>query len=113
MLAAPGGLSSSAATPLDLAASRATRASGRDAMTTAAIKSPLSQLAHRDGGIAHAIGETPLVVVPGHHAHEGAVDHLGLQQVEGRAGGVVVEVHRHQRLVVDGKDALERTVGGL
>ena len=46
-------------------------------------------------------------------AHEGAVDHLGLQQVEGRAGGVVVEVHRDQRLVVGGEDALERAVGRL
>ena len=28
------------------------------------------QLAHRHGGVGHAVGEAPLVVVPGHHAHE-------------------------------------------
>src|SRR5689334_13727486 len=30
----------------------------------------LQQLAHRHGRVGHAVGKTPLVVVPGHHAHE-------------------------------------------
>ena len=40
------------------------------------------QLRQRDGGVAHTVGEAPLVVVPGEDTHEGAVDHLGLVEVE-------------------------------
>ena len=40
------------------------------------------QLAHGDGGVAHAVGEAPLVVVPGQDAHERAVHDLGLVEVE-------------------------------
>ena len=46
--------------------------------------SPASdQLAHRHGGVGHAVGEAPLVVVPGEDADELAVDHLGLVEGEG------------------------------
>src|SRR5688572_28485255 len=38
----------------------------------------LDQLGHRRGGVRHAVGEAPLVVVPGQHAHEIAALHLGL-----------------------------------
>src|SRR5690606_20324475 len=35
-------------------------------------------LAEGDGSVGHTVGEAPLVVVPGHDAHEVALDHLGL-----------------------------------
>ena len=58
------------------------------------------QLAEGDRGVGHAAREAPLVVVPGHDAHEGAVQHLGLVHVEDRGVRVVVEVGRDQLLVV-------------
>src|SRR5260370_17560927 len=36
------------------------------------------QLPHRHGGIPHACGETPFIVVPRHHPHQPAVPHLRL-----------------------------------
>ncbi len=42
------------------------------------------QLAHSDGRVGHAVGEAPLVVVPGHHPHQGAIHDLGLVHVEDR-----------------------------
>ena len=56
----------------------------------------VDQLAHRHGGVGHAVGEAPFIVVPGHDAHEVAVHHLGLVQREAGRGGIVVEIHRHQ-----------------
>ena len=44
---------------------------------------PSDQLRHGDGGIRHAVREAPFVIVPGQHADEGAVHHLGLVHVEG------------------------------
>ena len=38
----------------------------------------LEQLAHGDGGVGHAVGEAPFIVVPREHRHEGAVENLGL-----------------------------------
>ena len=35
-----------------------------------------SSLPMADGGVGHAVGEAPLVVVPGQHAHQPAVDDL-------------------------------------
>src|ERR1700722_2698577 len=64
------------------------------------------QLAHRHGGVGHAAGETPFIVVPAHHRHEGAVHHLGLVQREAGGGRIVVEVHRDQLVVHHGQDAL-------
>src|SRR5665213_1703384 len=52
------------------------------------------QLAHRHGGVRHAVGEAPLIVIPRHHAHEGAVHDLGLVHVEDRGARMVVEVER-------------------
>ncbi len=40
------------------------------------------QLAHRDSGIRHAIGEAPFVVVPAHDLNEIPVHHLGLIERE-------------------------------
>src|SRR5216684_7000650 len=50
------------------------------------------QLPHRHGGIGHAVGETPFIVVPGHHPYQRPVQHLGLVHVEGGRMRVVVEV---------------------
>ena len=65
------------------------------------------QLAHRDGGVGHAVREAPFIVVPAHHAHEIAVHHLGLIEREARRRRIVVEVDRDQRRVDDVEDALE------
>src|SRR5580698_1187712 len=71
----------------------------------------LQQLAHRHGGIGHAVGEAPFVVVPGHHAHEVAVLHLGLVHVERRGVRVVVEVDRDVWCIGVAEDALELLLG--
>src|SRR4029078_1682823 len=41
-------------------------------------------LAHGDGGVGHAVGEAPFIVIPGKHAHQVGVHHLGLVHVESR-----------------------------
>src|SRR5580692_1038335 len=41
------------------------------------------QLAHRDGGVGHAVGEAPFIVVPAQNAHEIAVHHFCLVEREG------------------------------
>src|SRR6202167_6804553 len=69
------------------------------------------QLAHRDRRVGHAVGEAPLVVVPGHYAHEVAVLHLGLVHVEGGGMRVVVEVDRDVRRIGVAEDALELLFG--
>jgi hypothetical protein len=61
---------------------------------------------HR-GGVGHAVREAPFVVVPGHHAHQRAVEHLGLVHVEDRGVRVVVEVDGDV-LVGVAEHALER-----
>src|SRR5690606_16416199 len=71
-----------------------------------------AELAHRHRGVGHAVGKAPFVVVPGQHAHEPALDHLSLLQVEGRARRVVVEVGADQRLVVGLEDALQALARG-
>ena len=48
------------------------------------VKPGLAELAHRHGGIGHAVGEAPFVVVPAHDPDERAVHDLGLVHVEGR-----------------------------
>src|SRR5882757_1583588 len=64
--------------------------------TTGSGRGPvaLAQLAHRDGGVGHAVGEAPLVVVPGDDADEGAAQDLGLVDAKGRRVRVMVEVGR-------------------
>src|SRR5579883_1240890 len=66
-----------------------------------------AQLAHRDGGVGHTVGEAPLVVIPRHHADQRAVHNLGLVHVEDRAVRIVVEIHRNVRVVGEAEDALE------
>ena len=68
------------------------------------------QLAHRAGRIDHAVREAPLVVVPAEHAHQLAFEHRGLEAVDGRAVGIVVEIDRDQRLVGVAENALERAL---
>src|SRR5687768_8775066 len=51
-------------------------------------------LGEGDGGVGHAVGEAPFIVVPGEHPHQRAVYHLGLVHVEGGRIGIVVEVDR-------------------
>src|SRR5471032_851095 len=52
----------------------------------------LAQLAHGDGGVGHAVGEAPLVVVPGDDADECAAENLGLIDAEGGRVQIMVEV---------------------
>src|SRR5688500_6012646 len=54
----------------------------------------LKQLPHRHGRVGHAVGETPFIVVPGHHPYQRAVLHLGLVHVDRGRVGIVVEVDR-------------------
>src|SRR5262245_8062470 len=70
-----------------------------------------AELAHGDGGVAHAVGEAPLVVVPAHDPHEGATLDLGLVHVEHRGMRVMVEVGRHVRRIGPAQDALELVAG--
>src|SRR5580692_6323911 len=70
------------------------------------------ELAHRDRGVDHAIGEAPLVVIPRHHAHQRAVQHLGLVHVENAGVRVVIEVAGDVGLLRIAKDALELLLGG-
>src|SRR5580658_6245132 len=65
------------------------------------------------GGVDNAIREAPLIVVPRAHLYERALDHLGQGRVVRRGRRVVVEVHRHQRLVAVGQDSLQVAGGGL
>src|SRR5947209_18747498 len=69
-----------------------------------------NQLPHRRRRVGHAVGKTPFVVVPGKHAHEGAVDHFGLVEVEYRGMAVVVEVATDVRLVGEAENALQSAV---
>src|SRR5260221_13958717 len=66
----------------------------REERCTASGTRDLQQLPHRHGGVRHAVGETPFIVVPGHHPHQRAVLHLGLVHVERGRVGIVVEVDR-------------------
>src|SRR5512143_4239322 len=83
-----------------------TRSSVRNSVI-AAPERPSEQLAHRDGCIRHSVGEAPLVVVPGHHAHQRAVHDLGLVHVERGRVRVVIEVDRNVGIVRVGQDAFE------
>src|SRR4029077_15248910 len=74
--------------------------------------SSLQLLSHRHGGVGHAVGETPLVVIPGHHPHQRAVLHLGLVHVERRGMRVVVEVDRDVGRGCVAEDAPELLLAG-
>src|ERR1700682_5324425 len=72
----------------------------------------LQQLPHRHGGIRHAVGKTPFIVVPRHYPHQRAVLHLGLVHVEGGRMRIVVEVDRDVGRGGVAEDALELLLGG-
>src|SRR5437899_6388572 len=61
---------------------RSASSSVRNAATAESAQS--DELAHGDGRIGHAVGEAPLVVIPGHHPHQRAVHDFGLVHVEDR-----------------------------
>src|SRR5258708_30818880 len=63
--------------------------------------------------IQHAVGEAPLVVIPGVHLDERAVGHLRDRGVEDRARRVVVEVRRDERLSAVFENAFQVALGGL
>src|SRR6266704_2762957 len=78
---------------------------------TASGTRDLQQLPHRHGGVGHAVGKSPFVVVPGHRPHQGAVLHLGLVHVEGGRMRIVVEVDRDVGRGGIAEDALELLLG--
>ena len=57
-------------------------------------------------GVEHAVGEAPLVVVPGAHLDQRPAMTLVMRRIEDRGVRVVVEVDRHQRRLGVGQDAL-------
>src|SRR5689334_4916647 len=71
---------------------RAPSGRGGRKLIAAAPRVKSDQLAHGDGGVAHAVREAPLVVVPGDNADKGAGDHLGLVEGDDRRARIVVEV---------------------
>ena len=72
----------------------------------------LAELAHRNRGVDHPIGEAPFVVVPRHHAYQRAVDNLGLVHVEDRGMRIVVEISRDIRRLGEAENTLELLLGG-
>src|SRR3546814_1051590 len=70
-------------------------------------KSGLFRRHQGNRGIEHAIGETPLVVVPGRGLDQ-RTRHFGQAGIDRAGSRIVVVVHRHQRLVVVLQDAFER-----
>src|ERR1700681_3896668 len=56
--------------------------------------------------VEHAVGEAPLVVVPGAHLHEAPRD-LGACRVEDRRARIVVEIHRDEGGGAVAEDSLE------
>src|SRR5258708_11400939 len=70
------------------------------------------QLAHRHGGVGHAVGEAPFVVVPAENADQRSALHLGLVEGEGRGMRIVVEVDRDVRIDRGAQNALQLAFGG-
>src|SRR5258708_18909044 len=78
---------------------------------TASGTRDLQQLPHRHGGVGHAVGKAPFIVVPRHHAHQRAVLHLGLVHVEGGGVRIVVEIDRDVGCGGIAQNALELLLG--
>ena len=77
------------------------------------VKPGLAQLAHRDGGVGHAVGEAPFVVVPGHDPDELAVHDLGLVHVRrSRSAESWLKSIETLGCVGPAEDALELVGGG-
>src|SRR3569623_1646827 len=71
--------------------------SGRSSRVLNALTLP--ELAHRMGGVDHAVREAPLVVVPADDADQLAVEHGGLEAVDCRAGRRMDDVGRDKRVL--------------
>ena len=63
--------------------------------------------------VGHPAAVAPLVVVPRDHLDHRPADHHRRCGVDDRRAGVAPEVGRHERLVGDAQDPLERAGGGL
>src|SRR5208282_6066244 len=98
--------------PLTSASSRVRKAVMNALTTRTDARAKSGELAHRHRGVDHAIGEAPFVVVPRHHPHQGAVDHLGLVHVEDGRMRIVVEVGGDVGRVGVAEDALELLLSG-
>src|SRR6476661_7010802 len=66
-----------------------------------------AEVRHRAGRIDHAVREAPFIVVPANDPDELAVEHCGLEAVDGRTGRGMHEIDRNQRLIGIIEDALE------
>src|SRR5262245_47498292 len=71
----------------------------------------LERPGHVADQVTHAAGVAPLVVVPGQHLHEIAVDDGRRWQIHDRRVWVAVEVHGHQLFIGRVEDPLERPGG--
>src|SRR6202171_6358404 len=91
--------------PLRVRSALLARVSNHEAMKS-------EQLPHRHGGVGHAVGEAPFIVVPRHHPHQRAVLHLGMVHVERGRMRVVVEVDRDVGRGGISQNALELLLGG-
>src|SRR4051812_9891229 len=69
-------------------------------------------LRHGAGGVGHAVGEAPLIVIPAHDPDEGAIHDLGLVHVEDRGMRIVVEVDRYVGASREGENTLEFLLRG-
>jgi hypothetical protein len=65
-----------------------------------------SEGADERGGVQHAAGEAPLVVIPTDDVSEAGIQDGGLCRVEDTGSGVVIEVYTNKRLVVVVKNAV-------
>src|SRR5262249_31298401 len=69
------------------------------------------QTAEQCGRIRHTVGETPLVIVPAHHASQRAIHHSGLCRIEGARRRAMVEVDADQRRSVVFENPAQRALG--
>src|SRR5580698_8388886 len=72
---------------------------------------PSFDLGPGSDGVEHAVGKTPFIVVPGADLHERALDYLGERRIVDRGVRVVVEIDRHERLIVVRENALQGSAG--
>src|SRR5437016_2903522 len=76
-------------------------------------RTALRRVHQRHGGVEHAVGEAPLVVVPGADFHQRALADPGQASVENGARRMMVEVRGHQRLAGVLKQALQVGLGSV
>src|SRR5581483_7159141 len=58
--------------------------------------------------VAHAVGVSPLIVIPGDHLHAVAADHHGPRRIDNRRAWVALEIRRHQFMLLVSQVALQR-----